>query len=1172
MNITRKNPELVFQRVKKYEEKYNKHRFISKAHERSTLSYYDIQKNEMYEFRNDLDKRIYFMSHFLIRNSLELINYNYQTDYAKKILKKSAESLEFIYRFPQSESEISDEILLKSVFAYYISGNYANSFVLTDEIKENEFSIFLKLIILLLKKDFVEARYLTSRIFGNKKLKEKEILKRLEKGQISDDEAILRIICFSTARIVSLFIEHVKTGDKYLLEKAHFLLNATVDLSLEYHLVDIWWWLYCLSFILKEFDKNSFWNCLKDFENDNYSRLIVHKYIKNKLNDKPPRIELWPSQKDALTNVNDQKKLSFCLKMPTSSGKTQIAELTILKFLIDKDNSKKKCVYISPYKSLAVEIEKTFTKSLGSIGFKISELYGAFYINPVEKSVIEDSNVLIMTPEKFDAILRYLPELEDEIGLIIIDEVHNINKGNRGLMFEFFIQRLLNKYSHSNCRFVVISAVLPNAEDFAKWIANSQKQLKTSTWRSSRLLIGTLTWDTDPINNNKKIEIIYTHERNDNKLKKIKPTWKIPNFIVKTNYKGIEGLRKYPKTSREGFAYASLLLAIKDITLIFIPPKKHLIEFADFLNDEVFPDLIKIYKSQNQDFGLPIVKNNEYYQCRDTIIAEMGKDSPLLSYLEKGFIIHHASLPDNVRIVIEDLVRSGAINLIISTSTLAEGVNLPIKNILVKEYYYRYYPKLQPIDSFTFWNVCGRAGRAGKENEGNVLFWLDKETPSKNNINLIKQLLDEFDRGFILSQIYEKLGYLAMEWKINYPNVKFSEACEYIAENVYESNQEDLSKDIDIIDGHILALIEEAPDNLSLPEFLQEFLKNSLLFIQLDRIKESYLTKSDIIEFFSARSNLIESKYRKNVRKRFYQLGMRLSDCEIIENNSTKLIKLFNVSKNWFELSDDLKIEIILNLSEIILELKGLVETQDIPPIWREILYSWLKGRDVSNIITEKDVNNSYSSQNELKLFLDNFCGNILPWGLNSVFNYLKYLDDEILLIPSYFSGMLKYGVLNPVALWIIPNVNKNRKFAKKLSNICPYGINEINKLYNWLNSLSMHYLIQYGFSEEDATKIIEYISNSKINTKKENLNWKVNIPINSDLFTRITPMDKVVVVPKDKQTFSVFTVDGVIIGSFSLEIELPNIWYQLNRSNAYVSTIQKKDDGNYSIQIVLDF
>ena len=70
---------------------------------------------------------------------MELIKYDYQTDYAKRILKKSAESLEFIHRYPQSESEISDEILLKSVFAYYISGNYANSFVLTKEINENAF-------------------------------------------------------------------------------------------------------------------------------------------------------------------------------------------------------------------------------------------------------------------------------------------------------------------------------------------------------------------------------------------------------------------------------------------------------------------------------------------------------------------------------------------------------------------------------------------------------------------------------------------------------------------------------------------------------------------------------------------------------------------------------------------------------------------------------------------------------------------------------------------------------------------------------------------------------------------------------------------------------------------------------------------------------------------------
>ena len=111
-------------------------------------------------------------------------------------------------------------------------------------------------------------------------------------------------------------------------------------------------------------------------------------------------------------------------------------------------------------------------------------------------------DILVVTPEKFDAILRYDSEIQEDIGLIIIDEGHLIcseekdflktKTQSRNVNFEFFLHRLLNRYKE--CRFLFISAVLPNAEEVAQWISGSSQQLLKQDWKPTRLMIGQLIW------------------------------------------------------------------------------------------------------------------------------------------------------------------------------------------------------------------------------------------------------------------------------------------------------------------------------------------------------------------------------------------------------------------------------------------------------------------------------------------------------------------------------------------------------------------------------------------------------------------------------------------------------------------------------------------------------
>src|SRR5205823_5480701 len=98
-----------------------------------------------------------------------------------------------------------------------------------------------------------------------------------------------------------------------------------------------------------------------------------------------PVVELWPSQQKALPVIADASRPDFCLKMPTSSGKTRVAELTVLRFLLDHPrDTDAKCIYLAPFRSLAVEVEQTLRRSLGTLGVVVSQIYGGFEFNPAD--------------------------------------------------------------------------------------------------------------------------------------------------------------------------------------------------------------------------------------------------------------------------------------------------------------------------------------------------------------------------------------------------------------------------------------------------------------------------------------------------------------------------------------------------------------------------------------------------------------------------------------------------------------------------------------------------------------------------------------------------------------------------------------------------------------------
>ncbi len=198
-----------------------------------------------------------------------------------------------------------------------------------------------------------------------------------------------------------------------------------------------------------------------------------------KVLDKCNITELRPCQKKAIKNgLLDGKNLLVCT--PTASGKTLIAEMCGIKSILE---SKGKCIYIVPLKSLALEKYKDFKKRyshLCNIALSIGDL-------DKKETHLANYDLIICTSEKLDSLIRHHAHWLKHVGVVVIDEIHLLNDIGRGPTLEILItilRRLL-----ANVQIIGLSATIGNPKELANWL---DAKLIIDKWRPVELRKGVL--------------------------------------------------------------------------------------------------------------------------------------------------------------------------------------------------------------------------------------------------------------------------------------------------------------------------------------------------------------------------------------------------------------------------------------------------------------------------------------------------------------------------------------------------------------------------------------------------------------------------------------------------------------------------------------------------------
>lgn len=403
-------------------------------------------------------------------------------------------------------------------------------------------------------------------------------------------------------------------------------------------------------------------------------------------------IDLWPSQLHVVERIFERTD-DLVVSLPTSAGKTRIAELCILACLAQG----RRTVYVTPLRALSAQTERVLERTFAPLGVRVSSLYGSMGVSDVDEDALRTSEIVVTTPEKLDFALRSDPTVLDDVGLVVLDEGHMIGPSEREVRYEAQIQRLLRRADSADRRIVCLSAVFPSGEeleDFVAWITDDgDNGLHREEWRPTQQRFGLVEWRGD-------------HARLTMTVGEDQPF--IPRFLeAQRPNKPRRSL--FPTNNRELIVGTAWRLVEEGQTVLIFCPQRNSVEpYAH--------EIIKLRRQGLIDTVLP--PDVDLREALAVGAEWFGAGHAILKCLRLGVAIHHGALPGPFRREVERLLHSGVIKVTVASPTLAQGLNLSASVVL----FHGLRRGRAMLTGSEFANVIGRAGRAFVDTEGLVLY------------------------------------------------------------------------------------------------------------------------------------------------------------------------------------------------------------------------------------------------------------------------------------------------------------------------------------------------------------------------------------------------------------------------------------------------------------------
>ena len=972
-----------------------------------------LEANEPFEnfpnYTENLDEKINYIAFSYLSIACTLKEQQSHNEISNTAFEKSGDIIYQVHSPQNNKKENSNFYLLISSLSFYISSQYSKSFIAIKKAESS--SKFIDIVSTFLKKDIENLVLQINDIVLNNEFQEEQI--------VSLDDSMNANFKFYTvilAKVLNLVIEYIYSGNEQWLDLAQ---EYTLDLK-ELSSIDdeplTWWISRLLSILLNTYKQYSFWNMLPTLIPSDKTTLYIQQLAFNN----PSIIELFYTQYEAVNAMRNNN--SIVISLPTSSGKTRIAEIAILETLVN--NPESKILYLAPFRSLSFEVEESMDKIFSPLGFSTTFLYGGAQYTKIDKTLIEHSNIIIATPEKAKAIIRADESIADQIKLLVIDEGHLLGANQRLIQNEMFTEELKFHMSKNNGKIILLSAVLPNTKDISKWISNDENNILESKKRLANQRFGILKWTRS-----KNIDIEWLGEPksfNKNFIEKFRP----PRSRT----------RVFPQDKNEGYAATALKLSKLGTVLLFIAQARWVVTNAK-----------KVLASMGVNKHKVVWKNQSLFKTFHLACDEAGENE-IFELAEYGILCHHGKLSTEVRNLLERIMREEKPRVIVSTSTLGQGVNIGISTVIFADVFMSHQNESK-IDSKDFWNIAGRAGRAFVDIEGKILYAVDENNWSyRRDIQLCRDYFDilNMDKAtsgllFLIKEIKE----IAAKC-----NVDFDLLLQLISENDFsrltttsDNYSEDILEYFNWIDDTLLALDYKKVSFLDADSsaWIDDYFRTSLAYIQAQN--ESNITQDEVMQFLKARNRAVvriagDSSNWKSIVKS----GIPLSSSVLIEEHVEEIkeiVQTYNQSEK--NITDT--IEMMKRVEDLIQQMPSTSFKHNFDNTEVDLVREkWFSGVSLADI---KQINNGQ------KICVEYF-GMTIPWAINAIVRklYDMSLDNEAEVLEN-IALFSEIGLPNIFAVKIYLSGIRSRVASLDLSKIININLVDVSKrrLFNLIIS-----------------------------------------------------------------------------------------------------------------------
>lgn len=418
--------------------------------------------------------------------------------------------------------------------------------------------------------------------------------------------------------------------------------------------------------------------------------------------------DVLPPQRRALAEQGllGSSRRAVVVSLPTSSGKTLIAQFRILQALNQFDHERGWVAYLAPTRTLVRQVARRLRRDFEPLRVVVEQVSPALEVDGVEAELLRERGenrefrILVTTPEKLDLMLRQ--DWEEKIGrpltLVVVDEAHNIQEGARGLKLELLLATI-----NAECRlaqFLLLTPFISNAREVARWLgdANSDDISLAMDWQPNDRVIGVVT----PKKGDRLRGKSYDYQLNLETVHTTRATLAIDELIpLSKDPNSKKTFSQISKSSEVVVATAAQLKKRGPVIVMHSTPA----------------NVWSLAKKLRSDASRHSVISDQVTLVQEFLAMEMGQDFPLIDLLAHGVGIHHAGLSDDTRALMEWLFENEELDFLVATTTIAQGVNFPVSGVVMASHQYPYGQDIPPAD---FWNIAGRAGRVDQGSLGVV--------------------------------------------------------------------------------------------------------------------------------------------------------------------------------------------------------------------------------------------------------------------------------------------------------------------------------------------------------------------------------------------------------------------------------------------------------------------